>query len=191
MKAKKSKKDTSSGGITSYLRKMIGGAREHPEPDSPNQNNGNSMFYYDNLSSLRATKKPRPKELERTSSTPNTRCGFSSNLSPEVPEFVPAAQRVSKAPGSNAKKDTSWASVDDSALEYLRPPPGLTKPSARSIWGLESTKPPVADSWTKSSLFPDFKNDSTYSTLLGSTSPRAPKTSVSIWSVYLRLFLVV
>jgi len=181
-KSKKSKKDSSSGGITSYLKKMIGGAREHSDPDSPTQTNGNSMFYYDNLSSLRNSKKPslpRPKELERTTSSPSVG-GFSSNLSPEVPEFVPASQRINKAPGSNVKKDNSWASVDDSALEYLRPPPGLSKPastkSTQSIWGLENPRTSTADSWTKSSLFSDLKTDS-YSALLGNTSPRAPKST--------------
>lgn len=165
---------------------MIGGAREHSDPDSPTQqNNGNSMFYYDNLSSLRASKKPshsRPRELERTASSPSA-SGFSSTLSPEVPEFVPAAQRINKAPGSNVKKDTSWATVDDSALEYLRPPPGLTKPSAKpsaSIWGLDSasTRTSSADTWSKPSLFSDFKTDS-YSSLLG--SQRQSKTTVCIF----------
>ena len=164
---------------------MIGGAREHSDPDSPTQqNNGNSMFYYDNLSSLRASKKPshpRPRELERTASSPTSSgfsSNFSSNLSPEVPEFVPAAQRINKAPGSNVKKDTSWATVDDSALEYLRPPPGLTKPSTQNIWGLDSApRTSSVDTWSKPSLFSDFKTDS-YSSLLG--SQRKSKTTVSV-----------
>lgn len=182
-KSKKSKKDTSAGGITSYLKKMIGGARDHSEPDSPTQNNGNSMFYYDNLSSLRASKKPRPKELERTSSSPLVSTGFSSTLSPEVPEFVPLSQRINKAPGTKVKKDAHWASVDDSALEYLRPPPGLSKPSPHNIWGLEnsSTSTTSADNWSKPHLFPDFKTDSTYSTLLG--SPRGPKETSTFSSL--------
>jgi len=185
-KPRKSKKESSSGGITSYLRKMIGGAREHSDPDSPTQqNNGNSMFYYDNLSSLRASKKPshhaRPRELERTASSPSS-SGFSSTLSPEVPEFVPASQRINRAPGSNVKKDTSWATVDDSALEYLRPPPGLTKPSAKCIWGLDSATTrtsSAADTWSKPSLFSDFKTDS-YSSLLG--SQRQSKTTSTTFS---------
>lgn len=158
---------------------MIGGAREHSDPDSPTQNNENSMFFYDNLSSLRASKKPshpRPRELERAASSPNS-FGFSSNLSPEVPEFVPASQRMNKAPGSKVKKDTSWATVDDSALEYLRPPPGLTKPNASSIWGVDSApRTSSADTWSETPLFSDFKTDS-YSSLLG--GPRSPKATVS------------
>lgn len=141
------------------------------------------MFFYDNLSSLRASKntaKNEKVESQREQMTRSSRKdqNFSSTLSPEVPEFVPASQRINKAPGSNLRKDNSWATVDDSALEYLRPPPGLTKPTRRSIWGLDEGK---EDRWgtpvSKNSLF-DFKGNtsSNYSSLLGSAS--STKTSV-------------
>ena len=77
----------------------------------------------------------------------------------------------SQVVGSNPKKDNSWATVDDSALEHLRPPPGLSKNSS-NIWGLDSLvsgghtqmkeKDTKWDSPIKKSLF-----EGCYSSLLG------------------------
>lgn len=199
-KSKKPKKE-SGGGIGSYLKKIIGSRESVEPPTSPTNTNGSSMFYYDNLSSLRASKNTVKNETPRESSSKRGRSNFSSTLSPEVPEFVPASQRINKVPGSHLKKDNSWATVDDSALEYLRPPPGLSKPSTlhkaastlsksstHNIWSLDENQD---DRWgsspvSKSSLFSDFKSDSSYSSLLGNTSPKT-KVSLLIFQAYSHL----
>ena len=135
--------------------------------------NGNSMFYYDNLSTLRASKQPAPEDDCRApGSKPRKQNVTNSTLSPDSAEFIPASLR-NKAPGSNMKKDTSWA-ADDSVIENLRPPPGFTRP-ARSIWGEDSKLAKNRDTddfWSenKSSLFDfqsAFKSEGSYSSLLG------------------------
>ena len=161
---KRSRKDN-GGGIGSYFKRFGFGRSETSE---------HSMFYYDNLSSLRASKQPyqdNDKLANLGFNGRNDASTLSSTLSPDSAEFVPASQRINKVVGSNLKKDNSWATIDDSALEQLRPPPGLSRPPPHNIWGLDKE-----DGWgsskKKSSLFDydsEFKSDASsgYSSLLG------------------------
>ena len=140
------------------------------------ENSENSMFYYDNLSSLRATRQSMQDSERFLNGLRQDPASVASTLSPDSAEFVPASQRINKTVGSNLKKDNSWATVDDSALEHLRPPPGLSRPATRSIWSLEENR--WGSSQKKSSLFyfttSDFKNDGGYSSLLGRSKDVSP-----------------
>lgn len=174
-KAKKSE-SSSSGGWGSYLKRLgIGfGQVEPAKPVDEPTSTGNSMFYYDNLTSLRASKQ-NTRDLEPID-TKAPGSGVkkvpveppvvsSSTLSPDSAEFVPLSQRLNKAVGSNPKKDNSWATVDDSALEHLRPPPGLSR-SSQNIWGLDSlvSSPQMKEKDTK------WDSPVHYSSLLGQHS---------------------
>ncbi|XP_057312609.1 transmembrane protein 131-like isoform X2 [Hydractinia symbiolongicarpus] len=170
--AKKTKKDNNIGW--SFFKKFGLGLGRDEKDEEPTTSSASSMFYYDNLTSLRASRQNSDNE-KRQRYAP----GFngkessvvSSTLSPDSAEFVPKNLRMNKAVGSNLKKDNSWATVDDSALEHLRPPPGLTRQKTRDIWDFDDIVKPsnettADDGWQKSSLF-DFKNGGSYSSLLG------------------------
>lgn len=170
--AKKTKKDNNIGW--SFFKKFGLGLGRDEKDEEPTTSSASSMFYYDNLTSLRASRQNSDNEKrQRYAPGFNGRESsvVSSTLSPDSAEFVPKNLRINKAVGSNLKKDNSWATVDDSALEHLRPPPGLTRQKARDIWDFDDIVKPgnentADDGWQKSSLF-DFKNGGSYSSLLG------------------------
>jgi len=177
--AKKSKKESSGWG--SYFRKFGINLGNSDKTDEQSPTSGSSMFFYDNLASLRESRQVVPDNDFRAPGSKikkNSNNGgvTSSTLSPDSAEFVPASYRMNRAVGSNLKKDNSWATVDDSVLDSLRPPPGFSKP-ARSIWGGDDAARIKEDedvwSGSNSSLFDfknPFKNESSYSSLLGGTS---------------------
>ena len=179
------KKDSS---WTSYLKKIGIGTKDELSPNELNK--GNSMFYYDNLSSLRASKQPR-FDGEFHGFPQNKDLPISSNLSPDSAEFVPASQRINKVVGSNLIKHNSWTSTDDS--ETFRPPPGLTHPNSpvlthpNSIWGSDEllSSPRLvpsprctqeSDGWPvqKTSIF-DYTMDGSYSSLLRGNRSKVSK----------------
>lgn len=177
--AKKSKKESSGWG--SYFRKFGINLGSSDKTDEQSPTSGSSMFFYDNLASLRESRQVVPDNDFRAPGSKikkNSNNGgvTSSTLSPDSAEFVPASYRMNRAVGSNLKKDNSWATVDDSVLDSLRPPPGFSKP-ARSIWGGDDAARIKEDedvwSGSNSSLFDfknPFKNESSYSSLLGGAS---------------------
>jgi len=154
--SKKTETSSSGGGWGLNVFKRMGlgfGQATDAKPAEEAKNDESSLFYHDNLTSLRASKQNNPEpEATDTSKAPgsglknNPSVVTTSTLSPDSAEFVPLIQRASgssngggslnKAVGSNnPKKDNSWASVDDSALR--RPPPGLSR-NSQNIWGLDS-----------------------------------------------------
>ncbi|XP_047126881.1 transmembrane protein 131 isoform X1 [Hydra vulgaris] len=178
---KTKKKDQS---WTSYFKRFGIGYRDELSPDEVSK--GNSMFYYDNLSSLRASKQPKfdgtYQKLPENNELP-----IASNLSPDSVEFVPASQRINKVVGSNLAKHTSWTSADDS--EAFRPPPGLTHPNSpvlthsNNIWSSNEflSSPclvnsphcaPENDRWLQKTLC-DYPLDGSYSSLLSGSRNRS------------------
>ena len=170
----KEKEDNSAWG---YLKKLgLGLQSDRSESVDAPTNSSDSMFHWDTLSILRASRQQAAREnddpqlkapgsgLVSSKNKKKNENNVKSMLSPDSAEFVPAAIRMSKAVGSNLKakkNDKNWANVDDSVLETLRPPPGLTK--QKNIWDVDEMG--IGSSLNKSPLY-DFE-ESGYSSLLG------------------------
>ncbi len=137
---------------SAYIRRLAVGI--HPGKDSKSSRtkpyvvphsdaqNSSSMFYYDNLSSLRATKKPMMEELEHLRKAPGaklwpTKDRSKTELDPASKEFVPKSMRRSKAVFLNGSSSPTWP--ENRKTGVIQPPPGLTR-SARisDIWGVDN-----------------------------------------------------
>lgn len=121
------------------------------------------MFYYDNLSSLRATRKQSEDDLDQLRKAPGTKIWpmserqARSELDPSSKEFIPKSQRRVRMP----YRDTS-AWLDSGKPEAISPPPGLSRSKMISdIWNFEGRQPHQRESGWNSFRDDTFKADLT------------------------------
>eukprot|EP00795_Rhopilema_esculentum_P000911 gene911-10667_t len=148
---------TESESWSSYIRRLAVGThpgtgkdtkqQQKEKPTLPNptttSQNTSSMFFYDNLSSLRATKQTPDEELEQLKKAPGTKIWTQkgkqpkSDLDPSSKEFIPKSQM--KAPVKMPFRDRpehrlSW--LESRKSGRINPPPGLKK--IADIWGFDN-----------------------------------------------------
>ena len=151
------------------------------------------MFYYDNLSSLRATRKQVEDDMDHLRKAPGTKLWpmkerqSRSELDPSSKEFIPKSQRRMRMPFRD-RDTTGWA--DHRKPETITPPPGLTRSKKISdIWNFENRQPHQRENGWNSFRDDTFKADLTskirnkpftpeyYSVLMPQRNPDKPRHS--------------
>ena len=131
-----------------------------PKPTLPatSSQNSSSMFFYDNLSSLRATKKPFEEDLEQLRKAPGTRIWpikdrhSKSELDPSSKEFIPKSQRRVRMP-FRGRDEPVWP--ESRKTETINPPPGLKK--FADIWSFENAG--IRDTHQREHGWNSFRDD--------------------------------
>ena len=100
------------------------------------------MFFYDNLSSLRATKKPLEEELEQLKKAPGSKIWPvkdrqpKTELDPSSKEFIPKSLRATKSTYRNSQDGSPWP--ESRKASGISPPPGLSRSKKiANIWGVD------------------------------------------------------
>lgn len=170
---------------SAYIRRFAVGPHPAPSKESKRLNekptlpatssqNSSSMFFYDNLSSLRATKKPIEEDLEQFRKAPGSKIWplndrqAKSELDPSSKEFIPKSQRRMRVPVRDRHDAPGWP--ESRKPETINPPPGLTRAKISNIWSFE--KPGIREPHQRENGWNSFRDDTMKADLISKIRSR-------------------
>jgi len=162
---------------SAYIRRLAVGTHPAPSKESKQEakvkpklqdtspQNSSSMFFYDNLSSLRATRKQIDDDMDQLRKAPGTKIWpmkerhSRSELNPSSEEFIPKSQRRIRMP-YRERDATGWH--ENRKPDVITPPPGLSRSKMISdIWNFEGRQSHQRENGWNSFRDDTFKADLT------------------------------